>query len=107
FYRKATHTILYTYNPVTFSGIYLNAGEQQNYGIEMSLHYKKGNWRFDGNYTFTDGQTKAGFDGAGNPIGKDTTYYNLYRIPKHAINLTAGWQLSKAVFLSVRTHTVS
>ena len=59
------------------------------------------------NYTYTDGETKAAFDGTGSPLGKDTTYFNLYRIPKHAFNLDAGMQLNKNLYVAVRTHTVS
>ncbi|HRF25165.1 MAG TPA: TonB-dependent receptor plug domain-containing protein, partial [Chitinophagaceae bacterium] len=35
FYRQAKDAILYTFNPSTFAGKYLNASKQTNYGIEL------------------------------------------------------------------------
>ena len=40
-------------------------------------------------------------------MGKDTSYFNLYRIPKHVINLNAGVQVTKAFFVSIQIHSVS
>ncbi len=59
------------------------------------------------NYTYTDGELTSAFDGTGSPLGKDTTYYNLYRIPKHAINAEAGVQVTKQFFASLRARSVS
>ena len=107
FYRKTDDVILYTYNPSTFMSKYANASEQKNYGGELEAGYTVGKITIQANYTYTDGKTKAAFDGTGSPIGKDTTYFNLYRIPKHAFNLDAGMQVSKNLYVAVRTHTIS
>ena len=40
-------------------------------------------------------------------MGKDTTYFNLYRIPKHAINLVMGYHATKNIFTSLQVHAVS
>jgi vitamin B12 transporter len=98
--------ILYTYNPSTFQSKYLNASEQKNFAVELEANYTRDKWTLSGNYTFTDGKTTSGFDGTGTPIGKDTTYFNLYRIPRHAFTITAGYEVNKNVFFSVRSRGV-
>ncbi len=107
FYRNTKDAIVYTYNPATFASKYLNAAKQTNYGAELEASYTKGKITATGNYTYTNGKTTAAFDGTGNPINKDTSYYNLYRIPKHAININFGWQATKEIFISTLIHSVS
>jgi len=85
----------------------LNASKQKNYGAEVEAGYTAGKLSITANYTFTDGETTSAFDGTGSPIGKDTTYYNLYRIPKHAMNLNIGVQATQALFVSAQLKTVS
>ncbi len=107
FYRNTKDAIIYTFNPSNFSSLYLNAAKQTNYGAELEVKYAFGKVTATGNYTYTDGKTTASFDGTGTPIGKDTTYFNLYRIPQSAFNINIGVQASKAIFYSVALHSVS
>jgi vitamin B12 transporter len=107
FYRKTRDAILYTFNPATFESKYRNVSEQRNYGIELEGDYTKGMVSIAANYTYTDGRTNSRFDGTGSPIGKDTSYYNLYRIPKHAVNLAIGLQASKNIYFSTQMRSVS
>lgn len=110
FYRNTKNAIIYTSTftpPFTYTSQYRNANKQLNYGLEFEATYTKGKVNITGNYTFTDGETTSSYDGTGAPIGKDTTYYNLYRIPKHAINLMVGVQATKALYLRVQSHTVT
>ena len=107
FYRHTEEAIVYTYNPSLFVSKYMNASEQKNYGAEFELNYSRGKLSLDANYTYTDGETTSAFDGTGSPIGKDTTYFNLYRIPKHAINLSVGLQATKAIFIRALARSVS
>jgi vitamin B12 transporter len=107
FYRNTKNAIIYTYNPSNFSSKYLNASRQTNYGAELEANYAAGKINITANYTYTDGKTTAAYDGTGTPIGKDTTYYNLYRIPKHTINATVGVQTTKSFFYSIALHSVS
>jgi vitamin B12 transporter len=88
------------YNPLTYESKYLNASEQKNYGLESELSYEFGKFSINANYAYTDGETTAAYDGTGTPIGKDTTYYNLYRIPIHAVNINAGFQFAHSLYLS-------
>jgi len=107
FYRNTKDAIVYTSDPNTWISKYLNAAKQTNYGAEVEASYTTGKFNLTGNYTYTDGKTTAAFDGTGTPLSKDTSYYNLYRIPKHAINLTVGWQATKEIFISTLIHSVS
>jgi vitamin B12 transporter len=92
FNRKSDQTIIYTYDPQSWSGKYLNASQQTNYGVELEalLHLKPVTLLI--NYAYTDGKTTSAFDGTGTGMGKDSSYFNLYRIPKHALNIQATWQ---------------
>jgi vitamin B12 transporter len=107
FYRNTKDAILYTYNPSTFASKYLNVSEQKNYGLESEFSYAAGKLSITANYAYTDGETTAGYDGTGAPLGKDTTYYNLYRIPKHAVNFNAGFQFTKSLYVSSGFRYVS
>ena len=100
FYRNTKDAILYTYNPSNFASKYLNVSEQKNYGLESEFNYAAGKLSITANYTYTDGETTSAYDGTGAPLGKDTTYYNLYRIPKHAVNFNAGFQFTKSLYVS-------
>jgi vitamin B12 transporter len=64
-------------------------------------------WTFAANYTYTDGKIKSGYNGTGAAIGKDTGYYNLYRIPKNALNVSIGFQATPAFFISTQLRAVS
>lgn len=107
FYRSTKNAIVYTYNPSTFESKYLNASKQTNYGAELEAFYTKGKCNITVNYTYTNGKTTSPYDGTGSPLGKDTSYFNLYRIPKHSINLNAGIQVTKALYISTQIHSVS
>lgn len=107
FYRNTDDAIVYTYNPALFESKYLNVSEQKNYGVEFEMNYSRGKLSMDANYTYTDGETTSAFDGTGSPIGKDTTYFNLYRIPKHTINFLLGVQATKAIFIQAQARSVS
>jgi len=106
FYRNTEDAILYTYNTNTFESLYRNASEQKNYGVETEAGYVAGKLSITVNYTYTDGKTTTAFDGTGTELSKDTSYYNLYRIPKNAFNLTAGIQATKAFYASLSLRSV-
>lgn len=107
FYRNTKDAIVYTFNPSSFESKYLNASKQTNYGAELEASYTAGKLNITANYTYTNGKTTSAHDGTGTPLGKDTSYFNLYRIPKHAVNLAAGIQLTTLFFASTQIHTIS
>lgn len=73
-------------DPLFFTYKYKNINRQKNNGIEIEAKYKAGRWQFDMNYTYVSGKTISGYDETGLPLNKDTTYNNLYRIPKNTFN---------------------
>ncbi|MBS1576216.1 MAG: TonB-dependent receptor, partial [Bacteroidetes bacterium] len=106
FYRNTKDAILYTYDPNTYTSLYRNVSKQKNYGAEVEATYKVSILSIAANYTYTDGKTEAKFDGTGTEIAKDTSYYNLYRIPKNAFNLTIGVQATKSFYISALLHAI-
>lgn len=92
FNRKSDQSIIYTYDPQSWSGKYLNVSQQANYGFEVEALILLQPLTLRANYAYTNGKTTSAFDGTGSPMGKDSSYYNLYRIPKHALNFQASWQ---------------
>lgn len=106
FYRTTRDAILFTYDPSTFTSLYRNASRQRNYGLEFETSFHLGAWSVLANYTFTDGETTANYDGTGLPLGKDTTYYNLYRIPRHAFNVQVGYKIGNLAYVSTQLRYV-
>jgi vitamin B12 transporter len=108
FYRSTKSAIQYILvDPNNFTSQYRNVSRQENYGMEFEANYTNDRWTVAMNYTYTDGKTKSGFDGTGGPLGKDTSYYNLYRIPKNAFNLEIGFQATKHFYISSHLRAVS
>src|SRR5258706_807559 len=84
---------------------YRNINRQKNHGIKWEASYKTGRWEFNSNYTYTWGKTISGYDGTGTALTKDTSYNNLYRIPKNVINLSAAVHL-KNLFIKLAAKTM-
>lgn len=96
-----------TVDPANFISRYTNISQQKNYGVELELGEKIGHWSFTANYTYTDGKTSSPYDATGNKLAHDTTYNNLYRIPKNVFNFSAGLQATQKLFAAVTLHAVS
>lgn len=95
FYGNTKNAIQYiTVDPVNFISKYQNISQQKNYGIELELAERIGRWNFTANYTYTDGKTASAYDATGNKLNNDTTYNNLYRIPKNVFNFSAALQIT-------------
>lgn len=108
FYRRTNNSIQYiTLDPANYISQYTNISRQDNYGVEAEASYQTGRWTIDANYTFTDGETRSRYDGTGAPLGKDTTYFNLYRIPRHLINLQVGYRVTKLLLIRASLRSVS
>ncbi len=108
FYRNTKNAIQYVVtNPAWFTGEYQNASRQINQGVELETSYQIDKLTIHANYTFTKGEIKSGFDASGNKLSKDTLYNSLYRVPQHAVNFTAGYQLSKQLYFNLNVRSVS
>lgn len=95
FAREIRDQIIFFYDPVTMGSQFRNADKQKAYGVEL-----EGSWLITkglvltANYTYVDGRVTTQQD------NKDTSFYNLYRIPKHAVNATLGYQATPALYVS-------
>jgi len=99
FYRNTKDAIQFLLtDPTFFTFQYRNVNRQKNHGIEWEGSYTAGRWQFDANYTYTAGKTISGYDETGTSMGKDTTYNNLYHIPKNVFNLSIGVYVKKFNF---------
>lgn len=79
-------------------GQYGNADKQKDHGVELEATVRPTEQlRITANYAFVDGniETKSG------STSKDTTFYNLYRRPKHIINTTFGYQATKKLYVNL------
>ncbi|WP_132052709.1 TonB-dependent receptor plug domain-containing protein [Pseudocnuella soli] len=82
---------------------YQNRDQQHDQGVELELQYQPGSkWNFRANYTYLDGEITQKLQ-----PGKDTSYFNLLRRPRHSLNLFAGYQLTEALFVSATVQHIS
>jgi vitamin B12 transporter len=85
---------------------YFNNNRQKDKGLEFEFAYSTKKWQFTQNYTFVTGKvntTKYIYDPSSFsyiPNG-DTTYNNLFRRPKHSMNLGISFQATEKLFLRV------
>ena len=92
--------VYYATDPNYPAGYYINLDKQKDHGYEVEASAKVGLFTFSGNYTYTTGRVTT-------PVnGKDSTFYNLYRIPKNTVNLSAGVQATPALFVSAALRAV-
>ncbi len=86
----------------TYESYYINQDKQKDKGVEVepSLSINKV-FQLKLNYTYTDGKITT------QQSGKDTSYFNLTRRPKHAVNVFAGYQVTKAFYVSASLQSLS
>jgi vitamin B12 transporter len=102
FDRKLTDAIVYTTDPVSYKGIYINRDKQHDQGVEAELSYQPvSKISVKVSYTYVYGQSTQK-----QPSGKDSTFYNLVRRPKNTVNLSAGYQFNKHLFISSSLQTI-
>jgi vitamin B12 transporter len=80
---------------IAFQTKYVNLDKQKDHGVEVELSFKPTNKiSIKAFYSFVDGKitTVQG--------GKDTTYFNLIRRPKHSAGLNAGINITDKFFAS-------
>ncbi|ULQ52446.1 TonB-dependent receptor plug domain-containing protein [Flavihumibacter fluvii] len=75
-------------------GQYMNADQQHDKGVETEIRYAATEkLQLTANYTFLDGAITTTNN------GKDSSYFNLYRRPKHNVNLGAGYQATSKLYI--------
>jgi vitamin B12 transporter len=100
YFQRSTKDNIIFYTDPNYVSYYINQDRQKDHGFEFEGSLKTGQWSFSGNYTYTAGKVTT-------PVnGKDSSFNNLYRRPKNAVNLTAGFQANKAFFISLALRAV-
>jgi vitamin B12 transporter len=82
-------------------GIYQNFNTQKDQGIELDGQWQSGKFSFSGNYTYLIGQVNTTLAN-----GRDTTYNNLIRRPKNALNLQVGYQIGKKWSVNLHLRSI-
>ena len=95
FKRNVKNVIFFYFNPSTFQSQYINQDKQKDHGGEFELSYKPTRKiTLKAFYSFVDGNVTTIKN------GKDTTYFNLIRRPKHSAGLNAGVRVNEKLFVS-------
>jgi vitamin B12 transporter len=87
FNRNINDVIIYGLNG------YENRDRQHDYGAEVELNYNYKKIAFRTSYAYINGELTE-------KTGKDTSFYNLLRRPKNAVNIFASYQVTKHFFIS-------
>ncbi len=96
FKRDITDLITY------LAGRNVNVDKQKDKGFEVEATVNPTDkWNIKLAYTYVDGNIAQSRD------GKDTSFYNLIRRPKHTVNAFVGYQLTKQLFVSVSAQSLS
>ena len=96
FNRTITDVIIYNSN---FT--YENRDKQHDFGAELELSVTPVEaLTIKASYAYVDGKITQAL------AGKDTSFYNLLRRPKHTVNLYAGYQVTKQLFISASTQLI-
>ncbi len=97
FNRRIKDVIVYT-----FTNGNINQNEQNDKGLEVESGLRFNNLlTIKANYAYVDGAVSAVENGS------DTTYFNLFRRPKHSFGVNVGVQASPKFFGSLNIQTFS
>jgi vitamin B12 transporter len=97
FSRGIRQVITFFTDPVTYAGIYINQEKQQDHGAEAELTFSKGAFSANLNYTYLDGEISTKTD-----AGKDTTFNNLFRRPRHCLNFSPAYRITQRLLVSAQ-----
>ncbi|HEU4470207.1 MAG TPA: TonB-dependent receptor [Flavisolibacter sp.] len=85
-----------------FPAGYTNRDRQRDHGLEVELAFAPSTkWNFRATYAYVDGEITQKLQ------GKDTSFYNLIRRPKHTVNLFAGFRPTERLFVSTSVQSFS
>lgn len=100
-FSRGIKDVMYFYtNNTTYASQYINQDKQKDFGAEFEASFEiTKNTRLKVFYTFVDGQidTKKS-------DGKDTSFNNLLRRPKHSFGLNLSSQITKQLFVSANLN---
>ncbi len=87
--------------PPNYESYYINANKQKVKGIELEAMIDFGKIQLNANYTNMDGYIET------NENNKDTSYFNLYRRPRQAINLNINLEILKGWIINTGIQSIS
>lgn len=87
FNRTVNNVIIYGNNG------YENRDKQHDYGAQLEINYNSPKFSFKASYAYVTGKITE-------KVGKDTSFYNLIRRPKNAVNVFAAYHLTKNFLIS-------
>ncbi len=97
FKRTVKDVIIYT-----FADGSINLDEQNDFGFEVEPTLQLNNKiRVAAHYAFVDGEVTT------QENGSDSTYFNLFRRPKHTIGVNFGVQATNRIYVSINLKTFS
>jgi vitamin B12 transporter len=95
FIRNVENVIFFYFNPSTFQSQYINQDKQKDHGGELELFFQPTKKiSLKAFYSYVDGKITT------KQNGKDTSYFNLIRRPKHSAGLNAGINVTDKLFVS-------
>lgn len=102
FARNGKNIFVFYFDPNTFISQYINGDKQRDYGFETETRFMLGQKvMLNLNYTFADGKVTT------SDAGKDTSYFNLYKRPRHNANLVLSVQPVDKLYFSAHLKGVS
>jgi vitamin B12 transporter len=87
-------------DPATYASMYRNVNKQQNSGVEVEFFVKSNKLNLHTNYTYTHAKITTAYTESGSELSQQKVYDNLYRVPKHAVNVFASYAVSEKLSLS-------
>jgi vitamin B12 transporter len=95
YFNRDIKNLIAFYTDSTFRSYYINRDRQKVHGVELDGKVKLNKVDIKVFYSYVNGDIHT------NKTGKDTSYFNLYRRPKHSASLTAGYRFGTKFFASV------
>ena len=95
FKRDVTDGIAFYTDPGTFKSYYVNQDKQNDWGFEIEPTVNVGDKvQFLFSFSYVDGKIVTP------NMGKDTSFFNLIRRPKHVFSASVNYQATKQLFFS-------
>lgn len=95
FYRNIKNLITYVGNRL------INVDKQKDKGLELEASFTPDDkWTVKASYMYVTGDIHQSRN------GKDTSFYNLIRRPKHTITGTIGYQATKQLYISLSAQSL-
>jgi len=100
FSRNVKDVIFFYFNSSTFQSQYINQDKQKDFGLELEASFQLAkNVSLKTFYNFVDGQIDTKKSN-----GKDTTYNNLLRRPKHSVGLNLSAKITDRLLVSANLN---